>query len=93
MHGLTLWVVEVDGGALVVVPLDLPQVHPQVVAEFAEFRLAGVEKAELEGCKGERQVVSLRWVRGLDVCVQLMAGPLTLLGDVMVQPLHLGVVP
>ena len=32
VHGLALGVVEVDGGALVVVALDLAQVHAQVVA-------------------------------------------------------------
>ena len=32
VHGLALRVVEVDGGALVVVALDLAQVHAQVVA-------------------------------------------------------------
>lgn len=51
VHGLAVRVVEVDGGALVVVPLDLPQVHPQVIAELAELRFPCVLQAELESCK------------------------------------------
>ena len=54
MHGLALGVVEVDGGALVVVALDLAQVHAQVVAELAELSLAGVLQAELEGWGGKK---------------------------------------
>jgi len=53
VHGLAVGVVQVDGRALVVVPLDLAQVHAQVVAQLAELGLAGVLKAELEGCGGK----------------------------------------
>lgn len=53
VHGLAVRVVEVDGCALVVVPLDLPQVHPQVIAELAELRFPRVLQAELESCKKE----------------------------------------
>jgi len=51
VHGLALRVVQVDGRALVVVPLDLTQVHAQVVAQLAKFCLAGVLEAELERCR------------------------------------------
>lgn len=50
MHGLALRVVQVDGGALVVVALDLAQVHAQVVTELTELGFARVLKAELECC-------------------------------------------
>lgn len=48
MHGLTFRVVQVDGGALVVVSLDLTQMHTQVVAELAKLSFAGILQAELE---------------------------------------------
>lgn len=51
VHGLALRVVQVDGCALVVVPLDLTKMHAQVVTKLAEFCFAGVLKAELKCCK------------------------------------------
>ena len=57
MHRLTLRVVQVDGGALVVVALDLTQVHTQVVAQLAKFCLTGVLKAELERWRKDNQIL------------------------------------
>lgn len=57
VHGLALRVVQVDGGALVVVALDLPQVHTQVVTQFAELRLASVLEAKLESCRAHHGMV------------------------------------
>lgn len=57
MHGLALRVVQVDGGALVVVALDLPQVHTQVVTELAKLSFAGVLKAELECWRKDDKVL------------------------------------
>lgn len=51
VHGLALRVVQVDGGALVVMPLDLTQVHPEVVAQFAKLGFTGVLKAKLKRCR------------------------------------------
>lgn len=51
VHGLALRVVQVDGGALVVVPLDLTQVHSEVVAQFAKLGFTGVLKAKLKCCR------------------------------------------
>lgn len=51
MHGLTLRVVQVDGCALVVVALDLTQMHSQIVTQLTELSLSRVLQAELEGCK------------------------------------------
>lgn len=51
VHGLALGVVEVDGGALVVMPLDLTQMHTQVVAQLAKLCFPGVLKAELKRCR------------------------------------------
>lgn len=51
MHGLAFRVVQVDGSALVVVTLDLTQMHPQVIAKLAELCFAGVLKAKLESCR------------------------------------------
>lgn len=48
VHGLALWVVQVDGGALVVMTLDLPQVHSQVVTQLTEFCFTGVLQAKLK---------------------------------------------
>lgn len=48
MHGLAFRVVEINGSALVVVSLDLTQVHTQVVTKFAKLCFAGVLKAKLE---------------------------------------------
>lgn len=52
MHRLALWVVQVNGCALVVVSLDLSQVHAQVIAQLAELSLTSVLQAELESCGG-----------------------------------------
>lgn len=50
VHGLAFRVVEINGSALVVVALDLTQVHTQVVTKLAELGFAGVLKAKLERC-------------------------------------------
>lgn len=55
MHGLAFRVVEINGSALIVVPLDLTQVHTQVVTKFAKLCFAGVLKAKLE-CWGEKMI-------------------------------------
>lgn len=54
MHGLTFRVVQIDGSALVVMALDLTQMHAQVVTELTKFCLAGVLKAKLECCREGR---------------------------------------
>ena len=41
MHRLALGVIKVDGCALVVVALNLRQVHSQVVTQLTEFGLPG----------------------------------------------------
>lgn len=51
MHRLALGVIKVDGCALVVVALNLRQVHSQVVTQLTEFGLPGVLEAEFESCK------------------------------------------
>lgn len=56
MHGLALGVVQVDGSALVVVSLDLTQMHAQVIAQLTELGLAGVLQAELERCLYKRNI-------------------------------------
>lgn len=48
VHGLALRVVQVDGSALVVMTLDLPQVHSQVVTQLTELCFAGILKAKLK---------------------------------------------
>lgn len=55
VHRLALRVVQVDGSALVVVSLDLTQMHAQVVAQLAELCFAGVLKAKLESCRGKKR--------------------------------------
>lgn len=50
VHRLALRVVQVDGCALVVVALDLTQMHAQIVTKLPELCLTGVLKAELESC-------------------------------------------
>lgn len=70
MHGLAFRVVQVDGSALVVVSLDLTQMHAQVVAKLAELCFAGVVKAKLESCRKTRQrgIINLKlmqWILGL----------------------------
>lgn len=57
MHGLAFRVVQVDGSALVVVTLDLTQMHAQVVAKLAEFCFASVLKAKLESCRKDQQIL------------------------------------
>lgn len=57
MHGLAFGVVQVDGGALVVVSLDLTQMHTQVVAQLAKLSFASVLKAELESCREDDQML------------------------------------
>lgn len=63
MHGLAFRVVQVDGSALVVVSLDLTQMHAKVVAQLAELCFAGVVKAKLESCrkKTKRRLFVNRW--------------------------------
>lgn len=51
MHRLALGVIKVDGCALVVVALNLRQVHSQVVTQLTEFGLPGVLEAEFESYK------------------------------------------
>lgn len=53
MHGLAFRIVQVDGSALVVVSLDLTQMHSQVVAQLAKLCFAGVVKAKLESCRNK----------------------------------------
>ena len=48
MHRLALGVIKVDGCALVVVALNLRQVHSQVVTQLTEFGLPGVLEAEFD---------------------------------------------
>lgn len=55
MHGLAFRVVQIDGSALVVVTLDLTQMHAQVVTKLTEFCFAGVLKTKLESCKKEKK--------------------------------------
>lgn len=50
VHGLAFGVVEINGSALVVVSLDLTQVHAQVVTKLAKLCFSGVLKAKLERC-------------------------------------------
>lgn len=50
VHRLAFRVVQVDGSALVVVALDLTQVHTQVVTQLAKFCFTGVLQAELKCC-------------------------------------------
>lgn len=57
MHGLAFRVVQVDGSALVVVTLDLTQMHAQVVAKLAEFCFASVLEAKLESCRKDEQIL------------------------------------
>lgn len=57
MHRLALRVIQVDGSALVVVALDLTQMHTQVVTQLAEFCFTGVLKAELECCRKDDQML------------------------------------
>lgn len=57
VHGLAFRVVQVDGGALVVVALDLTQMHAQVVTQLAKLRFTGVLKAELECCRKDYQIL------------------------------------
>ena len=51
MHGLAVRVVEVDCCALVMMTLDLPQMHSQVIAELTELCFTRVLRAELKSCK------------------------------------------
>lgn len=57
MHRLAFRVVQIDGSALVVVTLDLTQMHAQVVTELAELCFAGVLKAKLERCRKNDQML------------------------------------
>lgn len=57
VHRLTFRVVQVDGGALVVVALDLTQMHTQVVTQLAKFRFTGVLETELESCRKDDQIL------------------------------------
>lgn len=60
VHGLTFRVVQVDSSTLVVVALDLTQMHAQVVTQLAEFSFTGVLKAELECCT-ETDTISMQF--------------------------------
>ncbi len=51
VHRLAFRVVQVDGSTLVVVALNLTQMHAQVVTQLAKFCFTGVLKAELECCR------------------------------------------
>lgn len=51
MHRLALWIIKVDCCTLVMVALNLRQVHSQVVTQLTEFSLPGVLEAELESYK------------------------------------------
>lgn len=95
MHGLAFRVVQVDGSALVVMTLDLTQMHPQVVAKLTELCFAGVLKAELESCRKKTKTSYLsiwNWWYLEGGTWKQMKHYVTLLGNVMIQALHLGVV-
>lgn len=57
VHGLAFRVVQIDSSALVVVALDLTQMHTQVIAQLAKLSFAGVLKAKLEGCRKDDQTL------------------------------------
>lgn len=48
VHGLALGVVQVNGSALVVMSLNLAQVHSQVITQLTELCFTGVLQAELK---------------------------------------------
>lgn len=81
MHGLAFRVVQVDGSALVVVTLDLTQMHAQVVAKLAEFRFASILEAKLESCRKDERtlftefrkilltfIISLLFIVAMSIC-------------------------
>lgn len=96
MHRLAFRVVQIDGSALVVVTLDLTQMHAQVVTELAELCFAGVLKAKFECCRKDDQVLVTAAGTLSSMCFPAELFDFfrftTLLGNVMVQALHLGVV-
>ncbi len=51
VHGLALRIVQVDGSALVVMSLDLSQVHSQVVTQLTELCFTSVLQAKLKRCE------------------------------------------
>lgn len=57
MHRLAFRVVQIDGSALVVVALNLAQMHTQVVTQLAKFCLTGVLEAELECCRKDDKFI------------------------------------
>lgn len=61
VHGLAFRVIQIDGSALVVVALDLTQMHTQVVTQLAKLSFAGVLKAELECCRKDYQISADVW--------------------------------
>lgn len=60
MHGLTVRIVEVDCCALVVMTLDLPQMHSQIITELTELSFTRVLQAELKSCKNEQYKLRMR---------------------------------
>lgn len=57
VHRLAFRVVQVDSSALVVVALDLTQVHTQIVTQLAKFCFTSILKAELECCRKDDQIL------------------------------------
>lgn len=51
MHRLALWIIKIDCCALIVVALNLRQVHSQIVTQLTEFGFTGVLEAEFESYK------------------------------------------
>lgn len=51
MHGLALWIIKIDCCTLVMVALNLRQVHSQIVTQLTEFGLTGILEAEFESYK------------------------------------------
>lgn len=51
MHWLALWIIKIDCCTLVMVALNLRQVHSQIVTQLTEFGLTGILEAEFESYK------------------------------------------
>lgn len=45
------------------VPLDLTQVHAQVIAQLTELGFAGVLQAELESCKERQKKILITFLK------------------------------
>lgn len=85
MHGLGLRVVQIDGTLLVLMLMDVAQMHAQIVTQLAEFRFSGVLQAELEGCEAQLIITTHeqgRREKGRN------KRRLTITGNVLVQLLH-----